>query len=252
MKEMIKATNISKKFKLNADDYIMAVDQVDVVINEGEFVCIMGPSGAGKSTLLNILSTLDLPTNGFLKVAEKNIIKMAEHELSQFRYEYLGFIFQDFSLIDIMTVQENIAVSLIVHNVPRDESNQRVKAIAERLGIGDLLTKYPNECSGGQLQRIAIARALVTEPKLIVADEPTGNLDSKNTHELMKLFREYNKEGKTVLIVTHDSMIASYASRVLYINDGKIEEEIIRGNKTKKEFFHKIVEVNSEETFIEG
>jgi len=248
--EVINASKISKLYKLSKDNFVFALNEVNLVVNEGEFVAIMGPSGAGKSTLLNIISSIDLPSSGKVIIEGKKIQTMGEYELSSFRYQHLGFIFQNFSLIEILSNFENIAVPLTMNKEKEAKKQQSVQKIAEKLGIDTLLDKYPNECSGGQLQRVAIARALVTNPKIIIADEPTGNLDSKNSHNIMMLFTTFNQEGKTIIIVTHNSMVASYASRVLYVNDGKIEKEIVRKNKTKKEFFNEIVDVNSNETFM--
>ena len=218
-------------------------------MNEGDFVCVMGPSGSGKSTFINNLSTIDIPTKGKVFINGTEVRAMNEGEIGRFRYQNLGFIFQEFNLLDSLTVFENIAVPLSLAHVKKEELEARVKDIAVKLNVEELLDKFPSECSGGQRQRVAIARALVTNPKLIVADEPTGNLDSKNSHELLELFKELNvKEGVSILMVTHDTMIASYSSKLLYIQDGVIASSIERGDLSQKEYFYKIVDINSNES----
>lgn len=225
-----------------------ALDQVDLTIYRGDFVCIMGPSGSGKTTLLNAISTIDPPTKGKVLIEGKNIRKMGEIEIGDFRHQYLGFIFQKFNLLENLTVFENIAMPLTIANLSDKEIEQRVKEIAEKVSIAPLLDKYPTECSGGQCQRVAIARALITNPKLIVADEPTGNLDSKNSHEILCLLKELNqKEGVTILMVTHDAMIASYSKRLLFIMDGKIEQVLERNDARQKDFYYKIMDITSHE-----
>jgi len=252
MKEIIKASNVSKVYNQGTNAAVQAIKRVDLTIYEGEFVAIMGPSGAGKSTLLNVLTTIDTPTTGEIMIDDVNISLMDEKKRSEFRYKELGFIYQDYNLLENLTIYENIALSLTMTKESKAEIERRVNQVAERLEVSELLDKYPNECSGGQQQRVAIARTLAIAPKLIVADEPTGNLDSKNSNEVMKLLVQLNKnETTTLLIVTHDSMVASYAKKMLYINDGVIEEELLRGNQTKKEFFNAIVDINSKEIFIE-
>lgn len=252
MKEIIKASNVSKVYNQGTNAAVQAIKRVDLTIYEGEFVAIMGPSGAGKSTLLNVLTTIDTPTTGEIMIDDVNISLMDEEKRSEFRCKELGFIYQDYNLLENLTIYENIALSLTMTKESKAEIERRVNQVAERLEVSDLLDKYPNECSGGQQQRVAIARTLAIAPKLIVADEPTGNLDSKNSNEVMKLLVQLNKnETTTLLIVTHDSMVASYAKKMLYINDGVIEEELLRGNQTKKEFFNAIVDINSKEIFIE-
>jgi putative ABC transport system ATP-binding protein len=247
MKEIVVAKDLVKVYGERSK--VTALNGVSLAINEGDYICIMGPSGSGKSTLLNILSTIDLPTNGAVKINNTNVRVMDQLDLSKFRYENLGFIFQEFNLIDSLTVRENIGVPLTLANKSEEEINKKVNAIAEKLGITEILDKFPTECSGGQRQRAASARALVTKPKIIVADEPTGNLDTKNSHELLGLLKELNeKEGITILMVTHDSMIASYAKKLLFLRDGKIDEEIERGSLTQKEFFYKIVDITSKES----
>lgn len=224
----------------------VALDHVDLTIYRGDFVCIMGPSGSGKTTLLNAISTIDPPTKGKVLIEGKNIKKMGDIEIGNFRHKYLGFIFQKFNLLENLTVFENIAMPLTIAKTSDKEIETRIFDISEKVGIKDILDKYPTECSGGQCQRVAIARALITNPKLIVADEPTGNLDSKNSHEILQLLKKLNKEdGVTILMVTHDSMIASYAKRLLFIMDGKIAKVLDRNDMKQKEFYHQIMDITS-------
>lgn len=233
---------------LNTGPETIALDHVDLSVDRGDFVCIMGPSGSGKTTLLNAISTIDPPTKGKVLIEGENIRKMGEIAIGKFRYQYLGFIFQQFNLLDNLTIYENVALPLTLDKNSDEEIDKRVREIAEKVGIADLLDKYPTACSGGQCQRCAIARALITRPRLIVADEPTGNLDSKNSHEILQLLRDLNKqEGVTVLMVTHDAMIASYAKRLLFIRDGKIDTILEHGLLTQKEFYYKIMDVTSHE-----
>ena len=218
-KEIIKAEHVSKIYGLGSKHPYQALNDITLTINEGEFVCIMGPSGAGKSTLLNVLTTIDFPTK--------------------------GKVFID---LDALTVKENIAVPLSLASVNRQEIDERIISIASKLNIEKLLEKYPYECSGGQRQRIAIARALINHPKIIVADEPTGNLDSANSHEVLDFFSKLNiEEGVTVLMVTHDPLIASYSSKLLYIKDGMIEHTIHKEALEQKDYFYRIVDINSNE-----
>ncbi len=248
-KEILSAKNITKIYGLGTSHPVQALNDVSLDIYEGDFVCVMGPSGSGKSTFINNLSTIDIPTKGKVFINGTEVRAMGGNEVGKFRYENLGFIFQEFNLLDSLTVFENIAVPLSLANENKDIIKEKVKKIAQKLEVEQLLDKYPSECSGGQRQRVAIARALITNPKLVVADEPTGNLDSKNSHELLELFKRLNsEEGVSILMVTHDSMIASYSSKLLYIKDGKIAETIERGDLSQKEYFYKIVDVNSNES----
>lgn len=248
-KVILDAQHVTKIYGLDTKNPVTALKDVSLTMYEGEFVCIMGPSGSGKSTLINNISTIDIPTKGFIYINDQEVRQMSEGKIGQFRYENLGFIFQEFNLLDSLTIFENIAVPLTLAKIPKDEIHQRIEKIATQLGIVDLLSKYPGDCSGGQRQRVAICRALVTNPKLIVADEPTGNLDSKNSHELLSLFKELNeKEGVSIVMVTHDPMIASYSSKLLYIKDGVIDAMVERNDMTQKEYFYKIVDINSSET----
>lgn len=248
-KEILVAENVTKIYGVGTKNPVTALEDVSLKMYEGDFVCVMGPSGSGKSTFINNLSTIDVPTKGKVFINGKEVRTMGENEVGQFRYQNLGFIFQEFNLLDSLTIFENIAVPLTLSNTPLSEIKERVQLVAKKLDVDILLDKYPNECSGGQRQRAAIARALVTNPKLIVADEPTGNLDSRNSHELLELFKKLNEEeGVSILMVTHDSMIASYSQKLLYIKDGHIAETIEKGNLSQKEYFYKIVDVNSVES----
>ena len=226
-----------------------AVEDLSFELRNPGVYALLGTNGAGKSTFINSLSTIDMPTRGKVYINDVEVRTMSEIEIGRFRYENLGFIFQEFNLLDSLTIRENIAVPLSLASFDKDEINARIEKMAERLDIRKTLDRTPGECSGGQRQRAAIARALISEPKLIVADEPTGNLDSKNSHEILQLFRELNEvDGVSILMVTHDSMIASYSSKVLYIKDGVIDTEIIRGDMNQRDYFHKIVDINSEES----
>lgn len=247
-KEIIKAEHISKIYALGSKHPYQALNDITLTINEGEFVCIMGPSGAGKSTLLNVLTTIDFPTKGKVFIDGEEVRTLSSHQVGLLRYERLGFIFQDFNLLDALTVKENIAVPLSLASVNRQEIDERIISIASKLNIEKLLEKYPYECSGGQRQRIAIARALINHPKIIVADEPTGNLDSANSHEVLDFFSKLNiEEGVTILMVTHDPLIASYSSKLLYIKDGMIEHTIHKEALEQKDYFYRIVDINSNE-----
>ena len=243
------AKNVTKIYGVGTKNPYTALKDVSLEMEEGEFICVMGPSGAGKSTFINNLSTIDLPTKGFVYINGKEVRQMSEREIGRFRYENLGFIFQEFNLLDSLTIFENIAVPLTLAGKKKKDIQESVNQIAKKLGVEMILNKYPSECSGGQRQRVAICRALVTKPKLIVADEPTGNLDSKNSHELLSLFRDLNvNSGVSILMVTHDPKIASYSSKLLYIKDGVIDETIERQNMSQKEYFYKIIDINSTES----
>lgn len=248
-KEILIAENVTKIYGLGTKNPVTALKDVSLKMNEGDFICVMGPSGSGKSTFINTLSTIDVPTKGKVFINGKEVRTMGENEVGEFRYKNLGFIFQEFNLLDSLTIFENIAVPLTLSNTPLDIIKEKVNAIANKLNVETLLDKYPIECSGGQRQRAAIARALVTNPKLIVADEPTGNLDSQNSHDLLELFKKLNdEEGVSILMVTHDSMIASYSQKLLYIKDGEIAETLEKGDLSQKEYFYKIVDINSHES----
>lgn len=243
MKEVLKIENFKKYYGVNTN-ITKAVDGISFSVLEGEFVAIMGASGSGKTTLLNCVATIDTVTSGHIFVDNKDITTVKENDLADFRKENLGFIFQDFNLLDTLTIEENIALSLIINNENTNKVEEKVKNIADKLGISDILKKFPYEVSGGQKQRCACARALINNPKLILADEPTGALDSKSSRLLLETMDEMNKNLKaTILMVTHDSFSASFCKRVLFLKDGKIFNEIIRGEKTRKEFFNEILDM---------
>lgn len=245
MSEILKLENIEKYYgkKLNVTK---AVDKISFNVEKGEFVGIMGASGSGKTTLLNCVSTIDRVTSGHIYVDGQDITKMKGNKLNKFRREQLGFIFQEFNLLDTLTAYENIAMPLSIQNIKPDEIKVRVLEMAKKLDIEDVLNKHSYEMSGGQRQRVAAARALITNPKLVLADEPTGALDSKSSRYLLKSMSALNEELEaTILMVTHDAFTASYAKRVIFIKDGKIFNEIRKGNDTRKQFFDKIIEVVS-------
>lgn len=233
-----------EKYYGNKSNITKAVDNISFDVEKGEFVAIMGASGSGKTTLLNCISTIDKVTSGNIYVDGEDITKYRGNKLNKFRREKLGFIFQDFSLLDTLTAYENISLSLSIQNIGVQEIRKRVNEIAKKLGISEVLQKYPYEMSGGQKQRVAVARAITTNPKLILADEPTGALDSKSSKILLETFNYLNtKLDGTILMVTHDSFSASYANRVIFIKDGKIFNEISKSSLTRKEFFDKIIDV---------
>ncbi|MFR1598094.1 MAG: ABC transporter ATP-binding protein, partial [Coprobacillus cateniformis] len=221
-----------------------ALSHLSLNIDKGEFVAIMGASGSGKTTLLNCVSTIDRVTAGHIYVGKTDITKLKGNHLNRFRREELGFIFQDFNLLDTLTAYENIALALSIQKVSVKEIEKRVQAIAQALNITDVLDKYPYQMSGGQKQRVASARALITDPKLILADEPTGALDSHSSQMLLASLKKLNEQLQTtILMVTHDAFSASYASRVIFIKDGQIFNELRRGNQERKQFFDQIIDV---------
>ena len=241
--EVLKVNNL-KKYYGNNTNITKALNNISFTVNDNEFVAIMGASGSGKTTLLNTISTIDSVTSGNIIINGVDITNLKEEELSNFRKENLGFVFQDFNLLDTLTIKENIALSLIINKEDKTKIDNLVLDISKKLGISDILNKYPYEVSGGQKQRCACARALINSPKLILADEPTGALDSRNARVLLETFKEMNEELKaTILMVTHDAFSASFASRVLFIKDGKIFNEIIKGKKTRGEFYDEIIDV---------
>ena len=221
-----------------------AIDDISLTVEQGEFVAVMGASGSGKTTLLNCISTIDRVTAGHIYLEDTDVTRLKGKALNKFRREKLGFIFQDFNLLDTLTAYENIALALSIQKKPAKEIDTAVKRVAEQLDITDVLQKYPYQMSGGQKQRVASARAIVTDPKLVLADEPTGALDSKSAKLLLERFRYLNRDcGATIIMVTHDSFTASYASRVIFIKDGKCFHEISRGEDSRKQFFDKIIDV---------
>lgn len=243
MENILKVLKIEKYYG-SRSSLTKAIDNLSFEVEKSEFVAIMGASGSGKTTLLNVISTIDKVTSGHIYVADKDITKLKGNALNKFRREELGFIFQDFNLLDTLTAYENIALALSIQNIPVTEIDRRIKKVAEELDINEVLNKYPYQMSGGQKQRVASARAIITEPKLILADEPTGALDSKSAKMLLESFNHLNEELQaTILMVTHDAFTASYAKRVIFIKDGKIFKEIYKGDDTRKEFFDKIIDV---------
>lgn len=246
---VLEAVDLVKIYNVNTENAFEALHGIQFRVYDGDFIAIMGPSGSGKSTFINTISTIDRPTHGKVYIHNTDVSTMSEEEIGKFRYENLGFIFQAFNLLDTHTLFENIAMPLSLAHTPVEEIHARVHELARLMDIEHSLEKFPNECSGGQRQRAAICRALVNAPKLIVADEPTGNLDSKNSAELMKLFRQMNEEmGVTIVMVTHDPLITSYANKLIYIRDGRIETELERGPMTQETFFSAITEINSAES----
>lgn len=243
MKEILKIDKIEKYYG-NKSSLTKALDNISFDVDEGEFVAIMGASGSGKTTLLNCVSTIDKVTSGHIYVAGDDITSLKGNSLNRFRREELGFIFQDFNLLDTLTAYENIALALSIQNVGAKEIDTRIRKVAKELDITEVLAKYPYQMSGGQKQRVASARAIITNPKLILADEPTGALDSKSSKMLLEKFTFLNTElNATLLMVTHDAFTASYASRVVFIKDGKLFNELHKGESSRKVFFDEIIDV---------
>ncbi len=243
MNTILQVENIEKYYG-SKGNITKALDNISFTVSKGEFVGVMGPSGSGKTTLLNCISTIDTVTSGHISIQEQDITKLKSGSLARFRRESLGFIFQDFNLLDTLTAYENIALALTIQKTKASAINDRVRDVARKLEIEDVLKKYPYQMSGGQKQRVASARALITDPSLILADEPTGALDSKSSRMLLDSMEKMNRElHATIMMVTHDAFTASYAHRILFIKDGKIFNELIRGSDTRKEFFKRIMEV---------
>ena len=245
MGKVLEVKNIEKYYG-NKSNLTKAIDNISFDVEEGEFVGIMGAAGSGKTTLLNCISTIDRVTAGKIIINGEDITTLRGNNLNKFRREELGFIFQDFNLLDTLTCYENIALALTIQRVNPKEIDKRVQKIAEKLEIKDILKKYPYQISGGQKQRVASSRAIITNPKLVLADEPTGALDSKSARQLLETFETLNNNlNATILMVTHDAFTASYAKRILFIKDGKIFNELIKGNDSRKQFFEKIIEVQT-------
>ena len=221
---------------------VQALRDVNFSVEEGEFIAIMGESGSGKTTLLNILAALDKPTEGHVFLGNRELSAVSEKEISAFRRDHLGFVFQDFNLLDTFTLRDNILLPLVLAGTPYREMEQRLKPLADKLGITALLSKFPYEVSGGQKQRAAVARALITEPQLLLADEPTGALDSKATDGLLRLFSGIHESGQTILMVTHSVKAASHAGRVLFIKDGEVFHQLYRGEGTDQDFYQRITD----------
>lgn len=243
MEKVLRIENIEKYYG-NKGNITKAIDNISFEVKKGEFVAIMGASGSGKTTLLNCISTIDKVTTGHIFVNDKDITRIKGNSLNKFRREELGFIFQDFNLLDTLTAYENIALALTINKVNPSKVKEKIDNVAKELDIVKILNKYPYQMSGGEKQRVASARAIVTRPSLILADEPTGALDSKASRNLLEKFENLNDELKaTILMVTHDAFTASYADRIIFIKDGKIFNEITKGNKDRKEFFQNIIDV---------
>lgn len=244
MEHILNLEQVKKYYGGNSGNITKAVDGISMYVDKGEFVAIMGASGSGKTTLLNCISTIDTVTSGHITVNNQDITKIKDKDFADFRRENLGFIFQDFNLLDTLTIGENISLSLVINKQNPTDIEKRVHAIADKLGIRDILSKFPYEVSGGQKQRCACARALINEPKLILADEPTGALDSHSSQMLLSTIQEMNEQmDATILMVTHDAFSASYANRILFLRDGEIYKEIMKGSSSRKEFFEQILEV---------
>ncbi|MGN0252442.1 MAG: ABC transporter ATP-binding protein [Oliverpabstia sp.] len=241
MNTLLEIKNVIKYYG-SGDAVSKALNGVSFTMEQGEFIAIMGASGSGKSTLLNVIATIDRPSSGSILLEGKNIAEMREQDLAAFRRDRLGFIFQEYNLLDTLTVGENIVLSLNLQKRPVMETQELLREVSASLEITDQLAKFPRQLSGGQRQRAACARALITRPALVLADEPTGALDSANTKSLMNTFMMMNQNlGSTILLVTHDAVVGSYASRVLFLKDGKIWNELYRGNRDRQAMYHEIL-----------
>ena len=237
---MLEVKNLTKIYSKGTGSQTVALNGINFTLEEGEFVAIMGESGSGKTTLLNMVSTLDNPTEGEVYIGGKNIGQFKNNELASFRRNELGFVFQDFNLLDTFNSKDNILLPLVLSGYSYDKMEKKLMPLSEALGIETLLNKFPYEISGGQKQRVAIARAMITNPKLILADEPTGALDSGSADMIMKTFEKINNSGQTIMVVTHSVRAASFANRVLFIKDGKVYNEIYKGEKSNNEFMETI------------
>lgn len=238
---MLVVKNVKKVYTTRfGGNKVTALQNVNLTVERGEFVAIMGESGSGKTTLLNIIATLDKPTEGEIELDGTSMQSMKEKNLAKFRRDRLGFVFQEFNLLDNFSVRDNIYLPLVLAGCSPAEMETRIRPIADKLGITELLEKFPYEISGGQKQRVAVARAIITEPEMVLADEPTGALDSRSTDELLQQFSNINKDGQTILMVTHSIKAASTAGRVLFIKDGIVYHQIYRGDETNSEFYRKI------------
>ena len=244
MEHILNLEQVKKYYGGNSGNITKAVDGISMYVDKGEFVAIMGASGSGKTTLLNCISTIDTVTSGHITVNNQDITKIKDKDFADFRRENLGFIFQDFNLLDTLTIGENISLSLVINKQNPTDIEKRVHAIADKLGIRDILSKFPYEVSGGQKQRCACARAIINNPKLLLADEPTGALDSHSSQMLLSTIQSINEQLRaTILMVTHDAFTASYANRILFLKDGEIFMELRKGNDSRSDFFDKILNV---------
>lgn len=243
MEKILQVSNVEKYYG-NRGNLTKAINNISFNVYEGEFVGIMGASGSGKTTLLNCISTIDKVTSGHILISGTDVTELRGEKLNKFRREDLGFIFQDFNLLDTLTAYENIALALTIQGKKPKETDEKIKEVAKTLNITKILNKFPYQMSGGEKQRVASARAIVTNPKLILADEPTGALDSKSSRMLLEKLEDLNQSlNATILMVTHDAFTASYCSKIYFIKDGKIFNELVKGNDTRKEFFDKIIDV---------
>ena len=243
MNEVLKLEHIQKYYG-NGENVTKAIQDISFSVQEGEFVGIMGASGSGKTTLLNCISTIDTVSAGHIYLDGTDVTEINEKQIARFRRKNLGFVFQDFNLLDTLTISENIALALTINKIPASEIDGRVREMAGKLNITDILDKYPYQISGGQKQRCACARAIINNPKLILADEPTGALDSHSSQMLLSTIQSINETmGATILMVTHDAFSASYANRILFLQDGAIFTEILKGNDSRRTFFNKILDV---------
>lgn len=242
---MLKVSQVEKYYG-SKNNVTKALDRISFDVEDGEFIAIMGASGSGKTTLLNCISTIDSVSAGNVYLDGENISELPEKKLAEFRREKLGFVFQDFNLLDTLTLEENIAITLTINQYPPEQVKEKVHAVARQLGIEEILSKFPYQVSGGQKQRCACARAMVFGQSLILADEPTGALDSKSSKNLLDIMEQINEENSaTILMVTHDAFSASYARRILFLKDGKLFHELYRGEKLRREFYHEILDVLS-------
>ncbi|MBB6446906.1 ABC transporter ATP-binding protein [Bacillus benzoevorans] len=238
---LLEVKNLKKVYTTRfGGNHVQALTDVSFSVEDGEYVAIMGESGSGKTTLLNILAALDKPTSGEVLLNGKNIVSISEKEISAFRRQNLGFVFQDFNLLDTFSLQDNIFLPLVLSRTSYSEMSNRLRPLSENLRIQDILTKFPYEVSGGQKQRTAVARALITNPKLVLADEPTGALDSRSSDDLLQIFSKINEAGQTILMVTHSTKAASHASRVLFIKDGAVFHQIYKGSLSNEAMYQKI------------
>ncbi|CAK1234753.1 ABC transporter ATP-binding protein [Fructobacillus fructosus] len=246
---LLTVDHLKKEYKSKrSSQKVLALKDVDFQVEEGEFIAIMGESGSGKSTLLNCIATLDKPTAGHILLKDADLSQLKDKDLAAFRRDHLGFVFQNFNLLDTLTVQDNIYLPLVLAKNTKGKE-KKLLTLAQQLGIADLLHKYPYELSGGQQQRVAIGRALITKPELLLCDEPTGALDSKNAEDILKLFSDCHENGQTILMVTHSSLSASHAGRVLFIKDGTVFHQLYRGDKSDQEM---LVAINDAMTNLLG
>lgn len=250
MEKIMAIKNLKKIYGVHGSNPKIAVNDISLQIEQGDFVCIMGPSGSGKTTLVNILSTIDEATCGKVTLLGHDISNMSEKDKASLRKSEIGFIFQNYNLIETLKNKDNILFSLRLNNAPLDKQQQALTKISKKLGIADIIDKYPFECSGGQQQRVAIARALITNPKILFADEPTGNIDSLSARELMELFVQINQENNTTIVmVSHDSFVASYSNKLYYIVDGKIKNLLNKNKLSQFDYYSEIIKITTQIDF---